>query len=253
MKTILITGAGSGVGRGLAACFAANGHAIIAADLNAEGAETTAAQIREVGGQAEGRSLDVRSAEQIDALWDSLQDRPVDVLVNNAGLQHVAAVEEFPIEKWDLLMDVMMRGTFLMTRAALPGMKARNFGRIIHIGSIHAQVASPFKSAYVTAKHALQGFSKVTALETAGHDITSNIICPSYILTPLVEAQIRDQARTRCIPEHEVIDKVMLEPMPKKAFITFEEIAAAAEYLMSPLARNVTGQTITIDGGWTAR
>ena len=149
-------------------------------------------------------------------------------------------------------MSVLLRGTFLMSRAVLPGMRARGFGRVIHIGSIHSLVASPYKSAYTAAKHALIGFSKVLALETADADITSNTICPAYLRTPLVDAQIADQARTRGISEEEVIERVMLAPMPKKAFITFEEIAAAIDYLISPLARNVTGQTITIDGGWTA-
>jgi 3-hydroxybutyrate dehydrogenase len=180
-------------------------------------------------------------------------DAPIDVLVNNAGLQHVAGVEEFPLEKWDLLLNVMLKGPFLMSRAVLPGMRARGFGRLIHIGSIHSLIASPYKSAYNSAKHALLGLSKTLALETAGAEITSNTICPAYIRTPLVDAQIAAQARTRGISEAEVIDRVMLAPMPKKAFVTFEEIAAAVDYLISPLARNVTGQTITIDGGWTAQ
>src|SRR5258708_2222712 len=137
--------------------------------------------------------------------------------------------------------------------AVLPGMRAQGFGRLIHIGSIHSLIASPYKSAYTSAKHALLGLSKVLALETADAEITSNTICPAYLRTPLVDAQIADQARARGIPEQEVIDDVMLAPMPKKAFITVEEIAAAIEYLASPLARNITGQTITIDGGWTAQ
>ena len=140
-----------------------------------------------------------------------------------------------------------------MTRAVLPAMRSKGFGRIIHIGSIHSLIASPYKSAYVAAKHALIGFSKSIALETGDVDITSNTICPAYIRTPLVDAQIKDQARTHQISEDEVIQRIMLEPMPKKAFITIEEVAAAAEYLMSPMSRNITGQTITIDGGWTAR
>ncbi len=173
--------------------------------------------------------------------------------INNAGLQHVARVAEYPLEKWDRLMDVMLRGTFLMTQAVLPRMRAHGFGRLIHIGSIHALVASPGKSAYVAAKHALLGFSKAVALETGDVDITSNTICPAYLRTPLVDAQIRDQARLRGISEEEVIERVMLEPMPKKAFITFEEIAAACSFLMSHAARNITAQAITIDGGWTAQ
>jgi 3-hydroxybutyrate dehydrogenase len=174
-------------------------------------------------------------------------------LINNAGLQHVSAIEDFPVAKWDQLTDVMLKGAFLLTRAMLPGMRFRGFGRVIHIGSIHSLVASPCKSAYVAAKHALIGFSKVLALETAGTDITSNVICPAYIRTPLVDGQIADQAHARGISEAEVIERVMLAPMPKKAFITCDEVAAAVSYLIGPLARNVTGQTITIDGGWTAQ
>ncbi|MDQ3814865.1 MAG: 3-hydroxybutyrate dehydrogenase [Armatimonadota bacterium] len=250
---ILITGAGSGLGRGLSLCLAQQGHSILATDRNLDGVQETVAAVREAGGTAAAFALDVTSEADIQRLLADEGSRRIDVLINNAGLQHVAGVEEFPVEKWDLLVDVILKGTFLMTRAVLPGMRAQGFGRIIHIGSIHSLVASPYKSAYTAAKHALLGFSKVVALETAAVDITSNTICPAYIRTPLVDAQIKDQARTRQISEDEVIQRIMLEPMPKTAFITFEEIAAAIEYLMSPLARNVTGQTITIDGGWTAR
>ena len=253
MSSILITGAGAGVGRGIALCLAQKGHDIIATDLDGGSAAETVRQIQAAGGAAEARVLDVGCEESVARLWKDIGERPVDGLVNNAGLQHVSPVGDFSIEKWDLLMKVMVRGTFLMTRAALPGMRARGFGRIIHIGSIHSLVASPYKSAYVSAKHAVQGFSKTLALETGDLDITTNTICPSYIRTALVDAQIKDQARTRGISEDEVIDRVMLEPMPKKVFITFEEIAAAVEFLMGPMARNITGQTLTIDGGWTAR
>lgn len=251
-RNILITGAGSGLGRGLGLCLAEQGHSIIATDRNLEGAQETAALVQSAGGIAEAHALDVTSEDNIRRLM-TVEGLRVDVLINNAGLQHVAGVEEFPVEKWDLLMDVMVKGTFLMTRTVMPAMRSQGFGRIIHIGSIHSLVASPYKSAYAAAKHALLGFSKAIALETGTVDITSNTICPAYIRTPLVDAQIKDQARTRQISEDEVIERIMLEPMPKAAFITFEEIAAAIEYLMSPLARNVTGQTITIDGGWTAR
>lgn len=252
-QLIVITGAGGGLGRGLGLCLAGQGHAIIAADVNVGGANETAAQIKAAGGEAEAFGLDLTSEEQVLRFWESLAGRPVSVLINNAGLQQVAKVDEFPTEKWDLLMNVVLRGTFLMTRGVLPGMRERGFGRVIHIGSIHSLVASPCKSAYVSAKHALLGFSKTLALETAGTDITSNTICPSYLHTPLVEAQIKDQARVRGISEDEVINRVMLEPMPKKVFITFEEIAGAVEYFISPAARNVTGQHLTIDGGWTAQ
>ena len=250
--TILITGAGSGVGRGLGLCLAQQGHRILATDLHEANAQETAAQIVAAGGKAQGYALDVASEENVAAFFEQISGEPVSVLVNNAGLQHISPVEDFPPAKWDLLMNVLLKGTFLMTRAAIPGMRARNFGRLIHIGSIHSLVASPYKSAYIAAKHALIGFSKTLALETAGTDITTNTICPAYLRTPLVDAQIKAQAQTRGIPEEEVIERVMLQPMPKKAFITVEEIAAAVEYLASPLARNVTGQALAIDGGWTA-
>lgn len=252
-RNILITGAGSGLGRGIGAALARAGHTILATDLRLDGTEETVKQIHTAGGHARAFALDVTSEENVAQLLAALGDTRIDVLINNAGLQYVAGIEEYPIEKWDLLLDVMVKGTFLMTRAVLPGMRARHFGRIIHIGSIHSLIASPYKSAYTAAKHALLGFSKVLALETGDVDITSNTICPAYIRTPLVDAQIAGQARTRGISEDEVVDKVMLAPMPKKAFITFEEVAAMIEYLMSPLARNVTGQAIAIDGGWTAQ
>ncbi len=252
-QTIVITGAGGGLGRGLGLCLAAEGHSIIATDINAESVQETAVQIRDAGFAAEAYPLDVTSDEQVNLFWKGLADRPVDVLINNAGLQQVSKVEDFPTAKWDLIMDVLLRGTFLMTRGALPGMRARGFGRVIHIGSIHSLVASPGKSAYVAAKHALLGFSKTLALETAGTDITSNTICPSYLHTPLVDAQIKDQARIRGISEDEVIRTVMLTPMPKNVFISFEEVAGAVGYFMSPAARNVTGQYLAIDGGWTAQ
>jgi 3-hydroxybutyrate dehydrogenase len=249
-RQILITGAGSGLGRGMAVWLAEQGHAILATDRDLAGGQETVRLVTEAGGSAEAQALDVTSESEIAELT---RGRRIDVLINNAGLQHVAPIDEFPTAKWDLLMDVMMKGTFLMTRAVLPGMRAHGFGRIIHVGSIHSLVASPFKSAYVAAKHALIGFSKAVALETGDVDITINTICPAYIQTPLVEAQIAAQAKARGISEEDVISKVMLAPMPKKAFITVEEVAGAAAYLMSPLARNVTGQMITIDGGWTVQ
>ncbi|HSI13985.1 MAG TPA: 3-hydroxybutyrate dehydrogenase [Chthoniobacter sp.] len=252
-RNILITGAGSGLGRGIGATLARAGHTILVTDLRLDAAEETVKQIHASGGQAQAYALDVTSEESIGQLLSTLGDARIDVLINNAGLQHVAGIEEYPVEKWDLLNDVMVKGTFLLTRAVLPRMRAHHFGRVIHIGSIHSLIASPYKSAYTAAKHALIGFSKALALETGGVDITSNTICPAYIRTPLVDAQIAGQARTRGISEEEVIDQVMLAPMPKKAFITIEEVAAAIEYLISPLARNVTGQAIAIDGGWTAQ
>jgi 3-hydroxybutyrate dehydrogenase len=252
-RTILITGAGSGLGRGLSLCLAKESHFVLVTDRDFDGAQETVAQIDEFGGRALAHRLDVTSETDVERFFRDTSGHPAEVLVNNAGLQHVSPVEGFSAAQWDLLMDVMLKGAFLMTRAVLPAMRTGGFGRIIQIGSIHSLVASPYKSAYVAAKHALLGFSKAVALETAGAEITVNTICPAYIRTPLVDAQIKDQARTRGISEDEVITRIMLEPMPKKAFITFDEVAEAIRYLISPLARNVTGQTITIDGGWTAQ
>jgi 3-hydroxybutyrate dehydrogenase len=249
-QNILITGAGSGVGHGLAEQLAGPGRHLLLVDLQPEGLEAARQVVSHRQGTASTHVLDVTRADQISKL---LSAEKVDVLINNAGLQFVSPIEEFPENKWDLLLDVMLKGPFLMSRAALPQMRLRGFGRIIHIGSIHSLVASPFKSAYIAAKHGLLGLSKTVALETAGANITSNTICPAYVRTPLVDAQIAQQAKANGISEEEVIEKIMLAPMPKKAFITIEEIAAAVEFLISPLARNVTGQTIVIDGGWTVR
>jgi len=250
---ILITGAGSGVGRGLARLLAAKERHLFLADIRLEAVEETARLIEPNPSGVSSHAFDVTSSEQVHGFINSLGDARIDVLVNNAGLQFVAGIDEFPEARWDQLIDVMLKGPFLLTQAVLPGMRQRGFGRIINIGSIHSLVASPFKSAYVAAKHGLLGLSKVVALEAADQDITINTICPAYIRTPLVDAQISAQARTHGISEQEVIDKIMLAPMPKKAFITIEEVAAAAEFLIGPSARNITGQTIVIDGGWTAR
>jgi 3-hydroxybutyrate dehydrogenase len=252
-RTILITGAGGGLGQGMSIFLAQRGHTILASDVRLDAASETAKLVTNAGGQAQAIALDVTSQSSIAELLKSTVSQPIDVIINNAGLQFVAGIEEFPIEKWDLLLSVMLSGPFLLAQALLPGMRRRGFGRMIHIGSIHSLVASPYKSAYTAAKHALMGFSKVLALETASADITSNTICPAYVRTPLVDAQIAAQARTRNISEDEVVAKVMLAPMPKQAFITVEEVAAAVEFLISPLARNITGQMITIDGGWTAQ
>ena len=252
-RRILVTGAASGLGRGMAAYFAQRRHKLVLIDRDAGGLEDCMMAMGAAAPAAECQALDVTSAAQIDDFLSRLADPRIDVLINCAGLQHVSPLEDFAEDRWDLLIDVMLKGPFLLSKAVLPGMRSHGFGRIINIGSIHSLVASPFKSAYTAAKHGLVGFSKVAALETAGSDITVNTICPAYVRTPLVDSQIRAQAQSHGISEQEVIDRIMLEPMPKKAFITVEEIAATAEFLMSDLARNITGQTIAIDGGWTAR
>jgi 3-hydroxybutyrate dehydrogenase len=249
---ILLTGAASGLGRGLALYFAARGHHLALADRNPEGLRETVGLLGPAAARASTHVVDVTSPAQVRDLLAAL-GRPVELLINDAGVQYVARVEDFPEDRWDALLDVMLKGPFLLTQAVLPGMRAAGFGRIVHIGSIHSLVASPFKSAYVAAKHGLLGLSKVLALETADADITINSVCPAYIRTPLVEAQIAAQAREHGIGEQEVIDRIMLAPMPKKRFITVEEVAATIEFLASHEARNITGQTIVLDGGWTAR
>ena len=253
MKTILITGAGSGVGRGLSQILARNGHTVVATDLNAGSVVETADLVRKEGGACRGLACDVTDEASVRDIMHTLKGERIDVLVNNAGIQHVAKLEDFPQERWDRVVDVILRGTCLMTRAVLPGMRERGFGRIVLIGSIHSLVASPYKTAYTAAKHALVGFARSVALETADVDITINTICPSYIRTPLVEAQIRDQAKAHGIPEEEVVSKIMLQPMPKRAFITVEEVAATIDFLIGDAARNITAQALAIDGGWTAR
>ena len=163
------------------------------------------------------------------------------------------SLDTFPMQKWDLLIQIMLVGVARLTQAVLPTMKSQNFGRVINIGSLHALVASPYKSAYIAAKHGLLGFAKTLALEVAELDITINTLCPAYVKTPLVDMQVAAQAKEHQLTEEEVVRTIMLEPMPKKAFITTEELAATCEFLMSHHARNITAQAIALDGGWTAR
>lgn len=251
-RSILITGAGSGIGAGIAVELAAQGHHVILTDRAAATVEALAAEIVAKGGSAEGHALDVTDAAQIAAVLAACT-RPVDVLVNNAGLQHVSPLTEFPMERWAFLVEVMLTSVARLTQAVLPGMRERGYGRIVNIGSIHSLVASKYKSAYVAAKHGLVGFSKVIALETADCDITINTVCPTYVKTPLVDQQIADQARTHGIPASQVVKEIMLKPMPKGVFISFEELAGITAFLVSPVARNITGQCIVVDGGWTVQ
>jgi 3-hydroxybutyrate dehydrogenase len=251
-RRVLITGAGSGIGAGIAGGLARQGHRVIVSDLKIEAAEQIAGGLQDAGHRAEAVALDVASEDSIRSMIEA-RSEPIDVLVNNAGLQHVARLEEFPLAKWNQLVQVMLVGVAGLTQAVLPGMRAQGFGRIFNIGSIHSLVASPYKSAYVAAKHGLMGFSKVIALETADTDITINTICPTYVKTPLVDRQIADQARNHGISEAEVVSDIMLRPMPKGVFISFEELTGITAFLMSSVARNITGQAITVDGGWTVQ
>lgn len=256
-RTILITGGASGIGFGIAKFMISAGHHVIVADINQQAAETAAAQLNDSQESHEGTAsavvVDVCNTQQVAALPALLSEYTVDVLINNAGIQHVEKLETFPPEKWQQLINIMLVGPALLTQAFLPAMRAQNFGRIINVGSIHSIVASPFKSAYVAAKHGLLGFAKTVALETGDCDVTINTLCPAYVKTPLVEQQIAAQALENNLTEEEVINKIMLEPMPKKQFITLDELANTAAFLMSDSARNITGQTMVLDGGWTAR
>ena len=252
-SSILITGAVSGIGLGLVHHFAKRGQRVIACDIRREGVVALVDDLCRAGYAVRALVLDVASAAAIESAAVDLGEDPPDVLINNAGVQHVAPLADFPPEQWQRLIAVMLTGAALLTRAVLPGMRARGFGRIVNVGSVHGLVASPYKSAYVAAKHGLIGFSKSIALETHDCDITINTICPSYVMTPLVEAQIDILAQTHGIPREQVIEEIMLKPMPKRQFISVQELAGAIDFLLSDVARNITGQCITIDGGWTAQ
>jgi 3-hydroxybutyrate dehydrogenase len=246
---ILITGAASGIGLALTEHFAAGGHDVIACDLQPSALDSLQKSLPGVRTLA----FDLADARQIDSAFASLGADTPDILINNAGLQFVSPLEEFPPEKWQLLIAVMLTGTALLTRAVLPSMRTRNFGRIVNIGSIHALIASPFKSAYVAAKHGLIGFSKTIALETHDADITINTVCPGYVKTPLVDAQIASLAKTHHMTEQQVVEEIMLKPMPKGQFITTDELVGSVEFLIGRAARNITGQCLVLDGGWTAQ
>ncbi|WP_334013197.1 3-hydroxybutyrate dehydrogenase [Alteromonas sp. S167] len=252
-RTVFITGGASGIGFGIAEAMAKQGHHVIIADINEQAAQEAAAKLAQFDGSASAIAVDVCDAEQVAMLPEALGVLSVDVLINNAGIQHVAKLEDFPPQKWQQLINIMLVGPALLTQAFLPAMRAQNFGRIINVGSIHSVVASPYKSAYVAAKHGLLGFSKTVALETGDCDVTINTLCPAYVKTPLVEQQIAAQAKENNLTEEDVVNKIMLEPMPKKQFISVEELADTAAFLMSNSARNITGQTMILDGGWTAR
>lgn len=252
VRRVLVTGAGSGIGRGVASFLASKGHHVYVTDLNLDPAQQLVEEIQQKGGSASAHQLDAGCIESIDKLIGDMKEKP-NVLVNNAGLQHVSTLEEFPMDKWQKLVDVMLVGVAALSRAVLPSMRQDGYGRIINVGSIHSLVASPGKSAYVAAKHGLIGFSKVLALETADTEVTVNTLCPSYVRTPLVDQQITAQAKLHGITEEEVMNNIMLRPMPKRRFIETEELAGACEFLMSNYARNITAQSIALDGGWTAQ
>ncbi len=243
-RRALVTGGASGIGEACARRLAADGALVTVADLDAAGAARVAA---EIGGATWVVDLSDTAALETVELPD------VDVLVNNAGIQRIHPVHEFPPEVWRLMQRLMVESPYLLVRAALPGMFERGWGRIVNISSAHGLRASPYKSAYVTAKHALEGLSKVVALEGGPHGVTSNCVNPAYVRTPLVEKQIAEQAAVHGIPESEVVERIMLTESVVKRLVEPSEVAALVAYLAGPEAGMVTGTSVSMDGGWTAR
>jgi 3-hydroxybutyrate dehydrogenase len=255
-KTALVTGSTSGIGLGIAQHLAREGANVI---LNGFGDADEIAMLRrrlaeETGVDVQYDGADMSQAEAIESMMARAIGRfgAVDLLINNAGIQHVAPVDEFPLDKWNAILAINLSAAFHTTRLALPLMRERGFGRIVNVASAHALVASPFKSAYVAAKHGIAGFTKAVALEAAEHGVTVNAVCPGYVLTPLVQKQIPDTARARGITEEEVIRDVLLHAQPTKKFVTVEQVAAFTAFLCSEAAASITGAVLPIEGGWTA-
>ena len=255
--TALVTGSTSGIGLGIATVLASRGANVV---LNGFGdpAEIDAIRRRlsteyDVGVRYEGADLLKRDA--IESMMGRAIEEfgAIDILVNNAGIQHVAPIDEFPIDKWNAIIALNLTASFHTIRLALPRMKAKTWGRIINIASAHALVASPYKSAYVAAKHGIAGLTKTVALEVAQHGITMNAVCPGYVWTPLVEKQIPDTAKARGLTEAQVISDVLLHAQPTKAFVQVSEVAAFTAFLASDQAASITGAVIPVDGGWTAQ
>ncbi|MFO1171286.1 MAG: 3-hydroxybutyrate dehydrogenase [Hyphomicrobiaceae bacterium] len=255
-KTALVTGSSSGIGLAIANALAQAGAGIVMNGLGDPAAVEAARRdlaIRHVV-HVSYSAADMSKPDDIAAMVAETESHSgqVDILVNNAGIQHVEAIETFPTAKWDQILAINLSSAFHTIRAALPGMKRRGWGRIINVASAHALVASPYKSAYVAAKHGLLGLTKTVALETAEHGITVNAICPGYVLTPLVEKQIPETARARGISEAEVIKTVLLAAQPTKQFVTADSLGALTVFLASEAAAQVTGAALPVDGGWTA-
>jgi len=247
-RRALVTGAGSGIGRAVAHHLSELGAEVVVSDRDQSGLDHTAASME----RTTSLVADLSNPAQVEALARQAGD--IDVLINNAGLQHISPIESFDIEKWNLLVAVMLTAPFLLTKALLPGMYDRGWGRIVNVASVHGLVASPYKAAYVSAKHGLLGFTKTAALEAAarGVDVSVSAICPSYVRTPLVEKQIGDQARVRGMAEDEVLETVLLERNAVKRLIEPEEVARAVGFLCGSGAWATTGGALTMDAGWLA-
>lgn len=239
----MVTGAGSGIGAAIATRLAADGAAVTCADVNPD---AVAAVADRIGGSS--LTIDLSDTAAVAAL--SLD---TDILVSNAGIQFVAPIHEFPIERFEFMMRLMLHTPFLLVRSVLPGMYDRGWGRIVHVSSAHGLRASEFKSAYVTAKHGIEGLSKVTALEGAPHGVTSNCVNPGYVRTPLVEKQIADQAKAHGLPEDEVLQKVILAKSAIKRMLEPEDVARAVAFVVGPGSELMTGSSLSMDGGWTAQ
>jgi 3-hydroxybutyrate dehydrogenase len=256
-KATLVTGSTSGIGLAIATAFAEAGAEVMLNGFGdaAEIEKTRAGLAERTGVRVLYSAADMTKPDEIAAMVKEAHDAfgRLDILVNNAGIQHVAPVEEFPVEKWDQILAINLSSAFHTSRAAIPHMKAQGWGRIINTASAHALTASPFKSAYVAAKHGIAGLTKTIALEVATDGITVNAIAPGYVWTPLVEKQIPDTAKARGISEEAVKRDVMLSAQPTKEFVTVEEVAALAVYLAGDQARSITGAILSIDGGWVAQ
>ena len=255
-RTAIVTGSTSGIGLGIAKRLAADGCNIVVNSYSDTPADHAIAAMigAEHGVQSLYIGADMAKADECRGLVSRTLEAfgSVDILVNNAGIQHVAPVEDFPVEKWDAIIAINLSAAFHAAAAAIPPMKRAGFGRIVNIASAHGLVASPFKSAYVAAKHGIMGLTKTIALEVARDGITCNAVCPGYVLTPLVEAQIPDQMKAHGMDRDTVIREVMLEKQPTKEFVTVEQIAATVAFLCSAAAAQVNGTHISVDGGWTA-
>jgi 3-hydroxybutyrate dehydrogenase len=255
-KVAVVTGSTSGIGLGIARAFASAGAPVV---INGFGKpeeinDTLEALRLETGSQAVYSAADMTKPDEIAGMVSLALESfgRLDILVNNAGIQHVSPIDQFPVEKWDAVLAINLSSAFHTIRLTLPAMRRQGGGRIINIASAHALVASPFKAAYVAAKHGIVGLTKVVALETAEQNITCNAICPGYVFTPLVEAQIEGQAKSHGIPREQVIRDVLLAQQPNKRFATVEEIGAFATFLASEAAASITGAALPVDGGWTA-